>query len=401
MGHRGEQISGTFRAARRRWLSAAVCGLSLVAVGCKSLGLNKHDNPVLQPPPRRVSLDDTEVTRRLAAADAGDSEIEPASATVAGDDTEVFNATVIARVNGAPVFAGEVLERYGDYLRKAREKLPPEKYEELRELIIQRDLRSHIERRLLVERMKSKLKPDQIALLDQHVDKAFEERINELKRELKVSTRTELELALNERNTSLQALRDSFATERIAMEYLFSSLERPPAPTRPEIVAYYQEHLDDYKIPARVKWQQIQVSIDRRTSAAEAEAKLQQAQQELARGVPFEDVARKFSDGPTASDGGNWDWTRTGSLADAELEARLFALPVGQLSEVYATRDGFQIVRVLERQEDSRTPLADVQDEIAELIRKERERNLPKEFVERLFEEAVIETKYEFLEPEA
>jgi parvulin-like peptidyl-prolyl isomerase len=344
-------------------------------------------------------MDDTEVDRRLAAAETDKSPIQPVAGAVPGDDTEVFNATVIARVNGAPVFAGEVLERYGDYLRKAREKLPPDEYLELRDLIIRRDLRSHIERRLLVERMKSTLKPDQIKLLDQHIDRAFEEHIAKLKGELNVITRTELELALNERNTSLQALRDSFATERIAMEYLFSSIERPPAATRPEIVAYYQEHLDDYKIPARVKWQQIQISIDGRTARSQAQARLEEAQQELARGTPFDQVARKYSDGPTASDGGAWDWTRSGSLSDTKLEALLFELPVGQVSDVYATRDGFQLIRVIDREAESRTPLADVQDKIAEQIRKNRERDLPKIFVDGLFSEAVIETEYEFLDP--
>ncbi|MDZ4684163.1 MAG: peptidylprolyl isomerase [Planctomycetaceae bacterium] len=391
-----------------RWrLPAAFCLIALLP-GCqaisKSLSITKTDNPVLQPPPRRTSLDDSAAEQQLASADGEQPTIKPVSGTTAStaDDTEVFNAKVIARVNGAPIFAGEVLERYGEYLVKARDKLPPEDYAELRNVIITRDLRSHIERRLLVERMRSKLKPDQIKLLQQHLDKMFEEQmVTKLKNDLKVTTRTELELALNERNTSMQALRDTFGNERMAMEFLYSSIERPPAPTRPEIVAYYQEHLDDFAIPARVKWQQIQISIDRRVSKSDAQAKLTEARRELEQGVSFDKVARKYSDGPTASEGGEWDWIQTGSLADTELEAKLFQMPVGQLSDVYATRDAFQIVRVTDRETESRTPLADVQDDISERIRKECEKDLPKKFVENLFEQAIIETDYEYQQPAA
>ena len=133
------------------WRWAAITAL-IVLGGCKSLA-KKHDNPVMLPPPRRVSLDDSEVESRLAALEE-EKQTKTASADVAltagadatEDDSEVFNATVIARVNGAPVFAGEILDRYGGYLSQAREKLPPDQFRQLRNTIIQRDLRSHIER---------------------------------------------------------------------------------------------------------------------------------------------------------------------------------------------------------------------------------------------------------------
>lgn len=405
MSLRGDDI-GMTNDRRFRW--AVACCLVGAFSGCtavnNALSINKTDNPVLQPPPRRLSLNDAAVEPQMASTDEDSTGIQPVSATTgsAGDDTEIFNASVIARVNGAPVFAGEVLERYGEYLLKAREKLSPEQYNQLRDEIIRRDLRSHIERRLLVERMRSKLKADQIKMLEQHLDKLFEEQmVTKLKGDLKVSTRTELERALNERNTSMHALRDSFGNERMAMEFLYSSIERPPAPTRPEIVAYYQDHLNDFAIPARVKWQEIQIAIDRRVSKSQAEAKLATVQQELAAGTPFEAVAKKYSDGATASSGGEWDWIRAGSLADTELEAKLFAMPVGKIGEVHATRDGFQIVRVIDREAEGRTPLADVQDDIAEKIRKDREKNLPKKFVDDLFQNAVIETTYDYAEPTA
>lgn len=369
--------------------------LGLLA-GCQAL-TKKHDNPVLQPPPRRVSMDDSQVEQRLAEAtkDGTTSTVLQASETVeAGDDTQVFNARIIAKVNGAPLFAGDVLDKYGDYLRVARTKLPPEDYIKLREAIIQRDLRGHIERRLLVERMRSSLSPDQAKQFEQHVDKLFEAEVAKLKGELKALSRTELEMALKERDSSLSSVRSAFATNRMAMEYLASKVERPPSPTRPELVAYYQEHLDDYAVPARVKWQQIQVSFDGRTSRKEARARIAQAQQELQQGAPFEAVVKKYSDGPTASEGGQWDWTRTGSLAESKLEELLFAQPIGKLSDVWEGKTAYHLIYVTDRETESRQPFAEVQDAIHERLDMERQKDLPQNFVRKLFDEAIIETPY-------
>ena len=379
-------------------MSTGLVALTGLVVGCKSLA--KNDNPVLQAPPRRVTFDDSEVETRLAQASEPDSAIRQTSASSAVDDTEIFNARVVARVNGAPVFASEVLDRYGEYLGKAKEKLSPEEYVQLRDAITRRDLRSHIERRLLVERMKAKLKPEQITLLNSHLDRMFESRVEELKKELNVATRTELELALNERGTTLATVKDAFATERIAMEFLFSSIDRPDPPTRPELVNYYQEHLDDYRVPAQVKWQQVQVTAGRTLTKSDAEQKILQAREELVNGTPFAEVAKRVSDGPTSSSGGEWDWTRAGSLADTELEQLLFRLPVGEISPVHYARGSYHVVQVLDRRAEGVTPFSELQDEIEKKIIASREKDLPKQFVDKLYAEAIIETEYDYLEPE-
>lgn len=369
--------------------------------GCGSIQRPQNVNPVMHAPPRRMSLDDSSHKASSLADSSQTSDIRQAALRSADqlDDAKVFNATVVARVNGAPVFAGEVLERWGPVLKTAQARLSPEDFAELRKAIVQLNLRGNIERKLLAERMRSSLKPEQIKQLEAHVDRLFEKEIEKLKQQLEVSTRTELELALNERGTTLEAYKEGFVTQRLAIEYVGSHIERPPPLTRPELVAYYQAHLDEYKIPARVLWQQVQVSWNPRFSREEAARKIEQARQALLRGESFEDVARQFSDGPTASEGGRWDWTNRGSLAEQKLEDTLFQLPVGTVSPVIEGRSAFHLVKVLDRQAESRRPFAELQDEIAEKLEAERRHNLPEQFVERLYQEAIIETSYD-LSPE-
>lgn len=394
-----------------RMLSLALLCLGFVA-GCKTTA--KFDNPVFGPPPRRVSLDEnTPASDDIAASDdqsrageagTGRSVADSPGATVqlasnsdvsTAPEQDIFYAQVVARVDGAPVFAGEVLERYGEYLNKVRPQATPEQYQSVREGLIRRDLRSHIERRLLAEKLRSKFKPDQIKQVNQLLEKQFEKEVDRLKRDLKVNTRTELELALQERGTTLATVRDGFIAQQMAMEFLRSQIETPAAPTRTELLAYYREHEADYFHPAEATWDHLQVSFNDAGGREAARAKLREALAQLKAGQSFSDVAMKYSDGPTASKGGRWGWTKRGSLADKEVDEPLFELEIGTFSTPIETRQAVHVVRVVERKAAGRTPFEEVQDEIQQAIQERFIQQGPKETLDRLMAEAIIETDYD------
>ena len=401
----------------------------LPSAACNSLQ-KKHDNPVMVQAPRRVTKIEPDAETQIAKASpdsettaADDNQIQTASALNGEslkadpwanwhDDSAIYNSKVAATVNGAPILNGDVLDIYAGFLVKAREqmqylwshpeKIPtgqprptPEDFEQFREMLVKKDLAMHVQRRLLVERMKSSLKPDQIKAMNAHIDQLFDKRIEALKQELKVSTRTELELELNKKGTTLQNVKDNFATERLAMEYIVLKSEKPEPIDRLDLVAYYKEHLDDYAIPAKVKWEHIQVSFGPELSKSAAKKRVEAAQQELDGGAPFDQVAMKYSDGPTAKTGGQRDWMEAGNLTDTKLETKLFELPVGELSPPHEGPSEWQIVRIVERQQASRTLFGQVQDEIRKKIEDGQNKNRPKKLFEQLFSEAIIESKYD------
>jgi len=377
---------------RQMGLLAVVLG---TLAGCNTLR-PKSENPVMQPPPRRVSLDDSHIEN----AEKPESEIKTASAVDdPADDTKVFNASVVARVNGAPVFAGDVLQNFGSLLETCRNRMTPDEYKEVRTALVQMNMRKSVQHRLLAERMKSGLKPEQIKQLDGHIDKMFEPQIKIMEEKFGASSKTELELKLNEHGTTLDAVKESFATERLAIEYVRSKMEHPQPITRPDLVAYYQEHLDEFKVPAKVQWQQIQVSFGQRVNQTDARKKIEQARGALARGQSFEEVVKQFSDGPTASSDGRWDWTNKGSLADQKLEDALYELPIGQPSPILEGRSAYHIVKVLDRQAETHLQFFDLQDEIAKKLESEGQAD-PEKFVEQLYNAAIIESGYD-LSPEA
>jgi parvulin-like peptidyl-prolyl isomerase len=394
--------------------------------GCNGIQ-KKHDNPVMVQAPRRVDRLQSDETEAKYADNSDENsnakEVDGSDITLVrstletnpwknwNDDTTIFNSQVAATVNGAPILNGDVLDRYAGYLISVRDQMQelakdpkklqpgqplptPESFVKFRQMLIQRDIATHIQKKLLVERMKGSLKPDQMKQMNSHIDQLFEKETERLKKDLNVTNKTELELELNKKGTTLQNVKDNFALERLSVEFLVAKSEKPDPIERPDLVAYYQSNTDKFSVEAKVKWQQLQVSITPETNKSAARAKLDQALAELNHGVSFDKVAKKYSDGPTAKEGGAWDWMEAGNLADEKLEKKLFTMSLNQLSETHEGRDALSVVRVIDRKEAGRQPFKEVQEEIRSIMTEEQNKNRPKKLLKELFTQAVIETQY-------
>lgn len=387
---------------RTQLVRSLTCAVLALAAGCAGFGTPKVDNPVLGPPPPRISARERETEDEAYAGRArvGEDEayaaqdegFEPPEAGVASvgrartgartasavpgdfgadadaaDEGDLANQ-VVATVDGRPIFAGEVLERYAGQLAQARRQISPREFRELRENLIRRDLENHVERKLLVTALRSKLDSKKQEQLDKHLDDLFEDEARKLREQRKVGSNHELDLELQKQKTSLAALKAAFVNQRLAMEYLASKSQQAPKTGRQELHDWYLAHLEEYAVPAQVRWQEIVVSFDRHGGKSGAVKVLDQAVAELKRGVPFDDVAKQHSDGPTARKGGRWDWTQRGSLADGDVEKLLFSLPTGTVSRPVTGTDALTMVVVNERRDAHHVPFEEVQTEIREKI---------------------------------
>jgi parvulin-like peptidyl-prolyl isomerase len=399
-----------------RWAyPSLLAGLAVGAlVGCDSLGrAPKYDNPVLGPKPPRVSFgedarnaadgvktaDADGTTSPAAAPTDAPSQIRPVGLTLNGlsPNLPLADSQTVAVVNGRPVLAIEVLEPYAPQLAKAKEKLPPDEYNRARLELIRRDLPSHIERNLLAQALRTTLKSEQATMLDSALDQAFDQEIARMMKEGGLHSRVELEQRLHAEGTSLASFRASFEARQLAIEYIRAKAPVNLQLSRPELLAYYESHKKDYLNPAEARWQQIVVDVRKHGGEAAAEGRLAEIIEKLrpTRGANFAEVAREYSDGPNAEKGGQWEWTKKGSLADADVDRALFGLPVGQPSQVFAKDGEFKIVLVTERRDANHTPFEEVQDEIREQIEREARKNSAREVVEKLKAEADIVTIFD------
>ncbi len=302
---------------------------------------------------------------------------------------------VAATVNGRPILVADVLERYSGQLEKARQQLPADKFEEARLGLLKKELPGHIEQQVLIDAALSQLDGDRKKAVEQQLDTLFEKRIDEMKSQLGVSTHAELEAHLQAMGTTLSSVRKAFSDQQLALQSMSLHAGQEPNINRQELMAEYERRLPEFTTPAQVKWQQLWISYDKHGGKDGALAVLDSAIHELKAGMPFDDVARKYSDGVMAAEGGNWDWTQRESLADAQIAQALGELQVGEIGSVIQGEKAFQLVKVTGRRPESRKPFAEVQGEIHEELLKQKRQEMAKDTLEKLKSKAVVMTMFD------
>src|SRR5579859_2028173 len=106
-------------------------------------------------------------------------------------------------------------------------------------------------------------------------------------------------------------------------------------------------------------------------------------------GDSFESMARVYSEGKEAKEGGDWGWIGRDTLRK-ELNEIAFSLKPGQHSRLIDTDEGYYIVQVDDAKSAHTTPLAEVRDEIEKTLLQEERTKLQEQWVKDLRARAYI-----------
>lgn len=122
-------------------------------------------------------------------------------------------------------------------------------------------------------------------------------------------------------------------------------------PSAEEVQQYYNDHLDEFRIPEKrqlqyAKFPKTPSSEDTAQAKTEAEEVLRQAKN----GEDFAQLAKDYSDGPSATQGGSLGWFSKGQMV-APFSDAAFAAKPGDIVGPVETRYGFHVIKV----EDKRT----------------------------------------------
>ena len=281
-------------------------------------------------------------------------------------ESDWLNGThVVAIVNGEPLFASEILHRQSRSLSAAREQLPGPRYRELQDDLIRKQLRGYVERRLMSQAMLSGLEPDRRDSLDEQLDVIFtKQELPQLLSGRGLQSKVQLQRKLTDEGTSLEILKEDFNQQQLAMEYLRQTANLRTTFSPSEMVTWYRGHLDDFQTTPRVRWRQILISESKHGDRDGALRVIETIRRRLSAGESFEALARELSDGPAASDGGQWDWTDRESFQDKRISESLFRLAVGVPSRILEGSEFFQLVVATEREDGGEAKFESVQDEV-------------------------------------
>ena len=317
---------------------------------------------------------------------------------------------ILGRVGNDVVLTGDVLIGIDDMMARAKGRIPPEKFAEQRALVVEQVtagvkefnahssdpdpvkamtpanavlihqlLRQQIDVKMIYQDFLKTVPKEHLADIQENIDRHFDEtQLKTLMKRENVVSRADLETALRAKGSSLDREKRIFSEQVVAQQWIQQKLkkdkdeEKEEEITHEEMLAWYQAHLKNFEHPAKARWEELMIAFARHPNRGEAYSAMAALGNRVLAGVSLADVARSASEGPTARDGGQRDWTQKDSLSAEALNQALFSQPVGQLSpQILESAEGFHIIRVVERKEMSRTNFSDVQKEIKESIKKE------------------------------
>ncbi len=289
-------------------------------------------------------------------------------------------SAIIARVGSEAILLSDVIGAVNEIIEKNKDSIPPDQLDVQRTMLIQQRLKSYIEAKLIQQDAKRAIPPEGWQHVMEQLQKEFEEhQVDKMLKSSGVKSPHELDLKLRALGSSLEQEKRSFCERTLAQQWVHQKIKRDDEVTCDQVIGYYYQHLKEFTHPARAKWEELMVSFSDHPDKAAARDALALMGNQVLHGVPFAQVAKRGSAGPTAADGGGRNWINKGSLVSKELDRALFTLPIGQLSPIIEGPTGWHIVRVIEREEASVTPYEEAQVEIREKLVRER---MEKEFRE-------------------
>ena len=331
---------------------------------------------------------------------------------------------IITRVNNQIITRSEY-SRSKDQLKEEVKQQDPTNADKAyteREKDVLRDL---IDQQLLLDKAKD---------LGLSGDTELIKRLDQMRKDMKLETMEDLEKEATKQGISWedfkQNMRNQILTQKVIGEEVGSHLSL----SKEEEEKFYAEHKSEMEQPESVQLSEILVAPkvlppatpsitpdpnaapgaapsaqpqsqpDEAAKQASEQAALDAAQakandllKQIKDGAAFEDVAKKYSDGPSASDGGTLGLFKRGQLAK-ELEDKTFAMKAGEVTDVIRTKQGWVILKVVEHREAGVPPLKDALPKIQDALYYQKLQPALRAYLTKLREEAYIDIKEGYID---
>jgi peptidyl-prolyl cis-trans isomerase SurA len=254
---------------------------------------------------------------------------------------------IIAVVNDRIILKSEIDNQVNDYIRSAQSQNQRISFSE--ELWYE-VLESVIDEYVLLE----KAKIDSITVSDDLVNREMNNRLMQLQQQL--GSEQAVEEAFGRSMVQLRAdFRDEFRDQMITNQVRLKKIQSISI-TRPEVISFFNKIPPDSlpTIPEQVSLSQIVIIPPPLADANENARRKAEAIRDsiLNHGKSFEEMARLYSTGPAARNGGLLPMIQLGDLV-AEYSAAASALEPGQISQVVRTAFGYHVIRLNRRVGDS------------------------------------------------
>jgi peptidyl-prolyl cis-trans isomerase SurA len=240
-------------------------------------------------------------------------------------------------------------------------------------------------------------------------------RLDEMRKQMNLGTMEELEKAAEAQGASYEDFKQNLRNQIITQKVIGQEVGSHLAMNKEDEKKFYELHKAEMEQPEEVRLSEILIApktptkpvvagadpnakaeapseADTEAGLAVAKAKADDLLDQFHKGAKFPDLAKKYSDGPSAKDGGDLSYFKRGALSK-DLEDKVFALKAGEVTEVIRTKQGYVILQTTEHQTAGIPTMKEVEPRIQDALYMQKLQPALRAFLTTLREEAFIDVK--------
>ena len=222
--------------------------------------------------------------------------------------------------------------------------------------------------------------------------KTVDERLEQWKK--RFPNDEEYKKALSQSNLSMPQMKADIRRGMTIEKFIVGKfVDKTTVPDK-EIKAYYDSHTNLFKQPEQVRASHILIKVepkDTESKKSEALKKIKEIQEKQKKGEDFAELAKKYSQGPSNTKGGDLGYFRRGQMVPP-FEAVAFKLNPGEVSDIVNTRFGYHLIKVVDKKPESTVPYDAIKARIGQYLKQEKVQKEVRQFVDKLRKEAKVET---------
>ena len=256
------------------------------------------------------------------------------------------------------------------------------------------------EKNMLRDMIDQQLLPSKAKALGTNADAQLTPPLDETRKQNKFETLEDLEKAVRQQGLSYEDFKANIRNGVITQQVVRDEVGRRLQMTQAQETAFYEAHKQEFEQPEQVRLSEILIPTPAEASeaqVAQAQAKANDVAAKLKDGAKFADLAKQYSGGTTAQQGGELGLFKRGALAKV-LEDQTFPLEAGQSTAPIRTRQGFVVLKVVEHVKPGVPPMKDVEQDIQQAIYQEQMQPALRAYLTRLREEAYVDIRPGFVD---
>ena len=248
---------------------------------------------------------------------------------------------------------------------------------------------SDVKDEILIDKLRS-LIAGSAMVSDAEIRQKFEKDNTKIKFDYAVLRKDDILKSLHPSDLELKAFYDrnkatynNSIPEKRKIKYVLidtAKLQDQQQVSQQDLQKYYDQHRDEFRVPEQANVRQILIKtplpgpdgkVDQK-GIDDARKKAEDVLKQLKAGAKFEDLAKKYSEDPSAKSGGSVGWIKRGGFPVPDVDKAAFSLPKGGTSDVINAGYAFVILRVDDKQDAHLKTVAEVKDQAEPVIKQQK-----------------------------